>query len=272
MIDVGIIGTGAIGSKVASHVDDGIVPQIRLTTVSNRTPEKAEAVVESLDSGRDVEIRSTPLGVAEHSDVVVEAASQTVLEESATDILATGTDLVAMSVGAFRNPDLLRDVREAADTHASEVSVPSGAVASLDGIGALGNGLIERITLTCYRPPEYLTPYVDNDVDVTTLADGEAIFEGDATEAAAAFPAHMNVAIALTLTARVDPADVAVQIVVQRDAPRSRYVLDVSGEAGSVHTEIQNFKTNTGAETSKLTVFSVIEKLQRMSRSVELGT
>jgi aspartate dehydrogenase len=272
MIDVGIIGTGAIGSKVASHVDDGLVPQMHLTDMCNRTRKKAETVVESLESGHTVEIRSTPLAVAEHADVVVETASQTVLEESATDILKTGTDLIAMSVGAFRDQTLLSDVQQAADAHDSNVYVPSGAIAGLDGIGAIGTGSIERIFLTCYRPPEYLEPYVDEGVDVTTLSDGETIFEGNAAEAAAAFPAHMNVAIALTLTAQVPPSDVGVQIFVQRDAPRSKYVIEVSGEAGSVQTEIQNFKTNVGTETSKLTVFSVIEKLRRISSSVELGT
>ncbi len=272
MYEVGLIGTGALGSKVAGHLVDGLVPGARLSSVYNRTPKRARAVVSSLDSEADVNIASDPVEVAEQVDVVVETASQAVVAESAVDILSTGADLVALSVGAFRDPDLLDAVRTAADKNDSRVRVPSGAIACLDGVGAIRHGTVDGVSLRCYRPPEYLEPYVDDAVDVTELPDGEPIFSGTAAEAAATFPAHMNVAIALTLTVDVRPEDVTVEIFVKRTAPRSRYVVSATGEAGAVETEVRNFATDAKPEQSALTVFSAVETLRRLTDPVVVGT
>jgi aspartate dehydrogenase len=272
MLDVGVVGMGAIGSKVARRVVDGGVPDARLASVSSRTQDRVRAVVASLGPAADVHVASDPAAVAARADVVVEAAGQDVVEESAVEILERGADLVVLSVGAFRDEALLRAVRTAGELNDARVRVPSGAVGCLDAVGALGNTGFETLSLRCYRPPAYLEPYVDEGVALDDLEDGAVIFDGTAAEAAAAFPAHMNVAIALTLAARVDPGDVAVQVAVDRDAPRSRYVVEGRGRDGGVEAEIQNVETDEQPPQSGLTVNSVVETLRRVTDPVVVGT
>lgn len=101
----------------------------------NRTPERAH----DLDADHDVTVAPDAVAVADSTDAVVEVASQDALAELAVPVLATGADLVAMSVGAFRDPDLLADVRATAAANDARVRVPSGSIAGLDGLAALGN-------------------------------------------------------------------------------------------------------------------------------------
>lgn len=272
MIDVGVIGTGAIGSKVIRHVGDSAVPEARLRCVHNRTPSRAQEVLSTCGLSSSVEITPTPIAMAEQTDVVVEVASQAVVKDWATEILGRGTDLVAISAGAFRDETLFTEVRTVAAQSGSRMYVPSGAISCLDGVSAIARGPVEEVSLHCYRPLDRLEPYVDDSVNAADLADGDVVFDGTAAEAAEAFPAHMNVAIALSLTAGVDPSDVSVLVAVDRRAPRSRYVVDARGDAGSVEAEIRNFETENDPGQSALTVRSVLEKLHRISAPVVLGT
>lgn len=272
MLDVGIIGTGAIGARVVRAVDGGSAPGVRITSVYNRTPQRAQTLVSSLDADHDVTVAPDPVAVADGADVVVEVASQDALADLAVPVLASGADLVAMSVGAFRDPDLLADVRATAAANDARVRVPSGSIAGLDGLAALGNGRLDEVALHCYRPAHYYDPYLDDGEDAADLADGDVVFEGPADEAAEAFPSHMNVAMAVALTARVEPAAVTVHIAVESTAPRARYVVHADGPNGSIEAEYLNVKTDSEPETGHCNVFSIVETLRRLADPVVVGT
>lgn len=272
MLDVGVIGTGAIGTNVVRYLEDGVVPGVGVAIVYNRTPERAHGLVNDLGVEDRVTVAEGPLEVATESDVVVEVASQTVIEANAADILATGTDMIIMSIGALRDAELLRELQEVAEANDAHLYGASGAIAALDGIGAIGLGAIDHVTLECYRPPYYLGAYLPPDRSTDDLEEGEVIFTGTASEAAAAFPSHMNVAITLTLAAKLDPEDVSIHVEVDMDAPRSHYVISAHGEAGAIDVEIQNFRTPEDPDQSLLNVFSVLERLNRMVSPVTIGT
>ncbi|WP_137285912.1 aspartate dehydrogenase domain-containing protein [Halorussus salinisoli] len=272
MLEIGLIGTGAIGSRVASAVTDGMVPDARIASVHNRTRQRASDLVDSLETAHEIHVASDPIEVAERTDVVVETANQAVIEEYAVDILAAGTDLVALSVGAFRDAQLLADVEAVAAENDARVRVPSGSIAGLDGLGAIGNYHLDEVALLCYRPAHYYGPYVDDSVDLDDLEDGDVIFAGTAAEAAGAFPAHMNVAVTVALTAGVDPEDVTVRIEVESTAPRARYVVRARGAGGTVDAEVLNFRTESNPETSHINVLSIVETLRRLSGPVVVGT
>lgn len=272
MVDIGLIGAGAIGSKVANEVTEGRVPNARIVSIHNRTSERAKDLVDSLETEHEIEIASSPVAVGENADVVVEVASPAVIVESAVDIIEANASLILLSVAAFRDTELLKEVRIAANENDVQVHVPSGAIAGLDGIGAIGNKPLDEVTLIGYRPPEYFEPYVDDNVNIRELNDGEVIFEGNAAEAAEAFPEHMNVAVGLALAARVNPNDVSVRLEVDHSAPRLRYIVRATGPAGAIDTKILNLKTDTEPETSYIIVFSIVEKLRRISENVTVGT
>lgn len=271
MLDIGIIGTGAIGSNLCEELQNGAIPDARVTAVYNRTPERAESLVESLEAESEIQVASNPLAVSERADIVVEAASQRAVERSAVDVLSAGANLFVLSVGAFRNERLLRRVRQASEDNGARVHVPSGSIAGLDGIAAVATGSLEELTLTHYRPPAYLEPYLDTATSPDELRDGDVVFEGTAADAAESFPSHMNIAMALTLAAKTSPDNVSIRIVTDVDAPRSRNVIRARSAVGAIEIEIDNFRSSTH-ETSSLIVGSILETLRRMSDHVIVGT
>lgn len=269
---VGLLGCGAIGSAVGAAIIEGRVAEAALSGIHTRTPERADAFLDRTDSTGVVPVVDEAGALAADADVVVEAANQAAIADYAVDTLSAGCDLVALSVGALRDVDLHQRVRASARANGARVFVPSGAVAGLDGVAALAKGSLEAVSLVGRRPPEMLGPYVD---DVDALADedsGTVLFEGTAAEAAGAFPAHMNIAVALALVAGLPPSDVAVELVLDHGAPRSIYTVEANGDGGTVSTTIENVATPTPGDATHLVVQSTVATLDRMAAPVVVGT
>lgn len=220
----------------------------------------------------DVTLVDEPGTLAADADVIVEAASQDAVDNHTVTILESGSDLVALSVGAFRDVDFHERVRTIADANDARVRVPSGAVAGLDGVAALATESLESVSLTGRRPPAMLGPYVDDVASLTEEDSGTILFDGTAAEAAAAFPAHMNIAVAIALVADLEPTDVEVQLILDHEAPRSIYIIEAAGPAGTVSTTIENVTTPTQGDATYLVIQSTIATLDRMTRKVVVGT
>lgn len=92
-ISIGLIGRGAIGGTVASIVEQGDVPGITLGAVMTRTPPSDRGGVRwtaMLDELLDLDI-----------DLVVEAAGPEAFKAMVPDVLASGRDVIAVSVAAM---------------------------------------------------------------------------------------------------------------------------------------------------------------------------
>lgn len=269
---VGVLGCGAIGGAVVEALAADDVANARLGGISTRTPETAREVLDRVDAPAEIPLLESPTALADAVDVVVEAASQDAVAANAPSILARGTDLVALSVGALRDPALRERVQSAAQEGESRLRVPSGAVVGLDGLAALRTAGVTDVSLTGYRPPAMLGPYVDDVEAVAARDSGETIFAGSGAEAAEAFPAHMNIAMAVSLAAGVDPDAVAVRLVLDHDAPRSRYVVEASGPAGDLRCEVANVTTPTAGDATHLVIDATLATLERLAAPVVVGT
>lgn len=274
MLDIGLLGCGTIGSGVAEAVAAGRVPDARLAALHNRTTATADDLAAELDAG--AQVVEDPVALADHADVVVEAASHDAVREAAAPILESGTDMVVLSVGAFGDPDLFATAREAADEGGARIHVPSGALAGLDAVSAAGGESVDSVSLTTTRPPEKLkgTAYVEDlDVDLDGLSEDRTVFDGTAREAVAAFPEHINVAMALSLAAGVDPGDVRVRIVASPDpeTPYSVQRVRLSGDTGTIEAEARNHEI-PGGGASWLVVSSTVEKLRGLTATLDVGS
>jgi aspartate dehydrogenase len=269
---VGLLGCGAIGAAVVEATVAGEVANADIAGISTRTPARAHEVLDRVDLTDRVPVVDSPAALADEADVVVEAASQAALESHAVSILERGTDLVALSVGALADPALLERVRTGAVSGESRVRVPSGAVVGLDGLSALAASGVTAVSLTGYRPPAMLGPYVDDVETVAECESGTTLFEGSGAEAAEAFPAHMNIAMAVALAAGVDPDAVVVRLVLDHDAPRSRYVVEASGAAGDLTCEVENVTTPTDGDATHLVIDATLATVERLAAPVTVGT
>ena len=156
MLRVGLVGCGTIGSRVARTVEQRHRARARIAGLHDSNPRQAQSLQRRLRS------RPPILSLAElirRSDLVVEAASVAVAAEVARRCLRAHRDVIVMSSGGLL---LDRTWRRAAARSRGRVFLPSGALAGLDGVRAMGMGRIRAASLTTSKPPRALeaAPYV----------------------------------------------------------------------------------------------------------------
>jgi aspartate dehydrogenase len=269
-LNIGLIGCGTIGSEIARAISDGQI-DARLVAVLDRNPPRVEDVTDLVQT--EVEARTEATAVARNADLVVEAAGQEAVE-MAPEILATGTDVMLMSVGALSDDDLRSAVFEASSDTA-QLHVPSGAIAGLDAIKAANStGGLESVELTTRKPPAGLegAPHVvEHDIDLGAVEGEETIFEGTARSAAQAFPSNINVAMALSL-AGIGPDQTTVKIVADESLETNVHETTARGDAGRIETRVQSVKSPRNPKTSYLASLSAIALLDELASDRSIGT
>lgn len=264
---VAIGGLGAIGLPVANRLDAGI-DGLRLVAVSARDPERAQARIADF---RDP-VPVLPLGeLAGHADVVVECAPAAVFAEVAESTVSAGRVLVTLSVGALLSR---MDLVERAQATGSRIIVPTGALLGLDAVRAAAEGEIARVTLTTRKPPAGLkgAPYLDrHGIALDGLTAPLKVFEGSARDAAAGFPANVNVAAALAL-AGIGPDRTTVELWADPTVTRNTHTIEVEADSTRFAMTIEGVPSPDNPRTGRLTPLSVIATLRRLTAVLQVGT
>jgi len=269
VLKIGLVGCGAIGTEIARALGEGEIAA-DLVAVHDRNSKSAGELIEHL--------KTRPLlldleTLVERSDIVVEAASQKVVPIVAKAALGKGKDLMIMSVGALLDRDLHETVQEMAREHNCKVYLPSGAISGLDGLKSAGIGQIKKISLTTTKNPAGFegAPYIEEmNIDLEDISEPTVIFEGLAEEAVKAFPANVNVAATLSLTAR--PAKVHVKVVVDPGIKVNVHEIRAEGDFGQITTKVENVPSPRNPKTSYLAALSAIATLKSIVEPVKIGT
>lgn len=263
---VSIGGLGAIGLPLARALDGGI-DGLRLIAVAARDREHARERVAGFRSPPRV------VGVAElaEADIVVEAAPAAVFEQIAEPAVAAGRILVAASVGA-----LLPRIHlvERARATGARIVVPTGALLGLDAVRAAAEGRVDSIAIESRKPPAGLAgaPYlVDHEIDVSTLAAPLCVFKGNAYDAAAGFPANVNVAAALAL-AGIGPERTQVEIWADPGLTRNTHTIRVEAEAARFTMTVEGVPSPGNPRTGMLTPLSMLACLRGLVSTLKVGT
>jgi aspartate dehydrogenase len=258
MIRVGIVGMGVIGTHIAKAIDNGI-PGVALAGVSVRTAATAGGYpVFPIDE------------LIQHSDLIVEAATQAALREFGPAVLSAGKHLVVLSVGALVG--VLNDWARLAELHGCRILVPSGAIAGLDGVKGAREGAITSVTMETRNPPRGLAgaPYIRaRHIDLEAIREETLIFEGPATEAVKAFPANVNVVAALAL-AGVGPERTRIRLFAVPGQALNQHRITVEGEFGRLRIEVENVPSEN-PRTGKLSYLSAIAMLRELGAAVQVG-
>jgi len=186
---IAIAGFGALGQRIARHVDDRPSLPWVLSAIGVRDARAALAATASLRRPPPVVALEQ---IADDADVVVECASASALAPIAHAALTQHRRLIVVSVaGLLTDPALEQSLRAAQ----GRVLIPSGAIGGLDAVQALALEGLEEATLVTRKPP---LSFRGSGVDE---ADTQArlLFEGTAREAASRFPQNLNVAAAFAL-------------------------------------------------------------------------
>ncbi len=265
-LTVAIGGLGAIGLPVARALDRG-VEGLRLIAVSARDQGKARANLAGFASPPKL----VPLEELAEADVVVEAAPAAVFEQIATAAIARGRIFVPSSVGALL-PRM--HLVEQAKATGARIIVPTGALLGLDAVRACAEGEVSSITIESRKPPRGLlgAPYLEkHGIDVLAVNAPTVIFEGNAFDAAAGFPANVNVAAALAL-AGIGPERTTVRIWADPGVDRNIHTIRVEAAAARLTMTVENVPSESNPSTGKLTPLSVLACLRGLTATLKVGS
>jgi aspartate dehydrogenase len=265
-IRVAIAGLGAIGRVLAQALRDGI-PGVELACVSARDAGKARAFLETQGIACPVVALDR---IPHHADLVVECAPAALLEEICRPMLEAGKQVMVLSCGALLpRPDLI----ELAKTHGGRILVPTGALLGLDAVAAAAEGEIRSVRMTTRKPPGGLAgaPHLmANDISVENLDAPKLVFSGTAREAAAGFPANVNVAAALSL-AGIGPDRTTIDIWADPGVTRNCHAIEVEADSARLTLAIENMPSDN-PKTGKIVALSVIAALRKLTAPLTVGT
>jgi len=263
---VAVAGFGAIGKVVAQHLDGGI-EGLELAAVSARDVGRAEQAM----AGFSRAVPVTPLSrLAEAAEIVVECAPAAVLRDIAEPALAAGRTLIVLSCGALLDNFDLVDL---AQRQGGRILVPTGALLGLDAVAAAAEGKIYSVKMTTRKPPNGLVgaPHlVKNNISVEGLNTAKLVFSGTAREAAAGFPANVNVAAALSL-AGIGPDKTMIDIWADPAMTRNCHSIEVDSDSARFTLSIENIPSEN-PKTGKNVALSVIAALRKMHSPLAVGT
>jgi aspartate dehydrogenase len=263
---IAIGGLGAIGRVLARRLADGM-PGLALACIAARDKAKAQAWLEAERIACPiVEFAAFP----QHADLAVECAPAAVLEQICRPMLEAGKAVMVLSCGALLpRPELI----ELAKAHGGRIIVPTGALIGLDAVAAAAEGTIHAVRMTTRKPPNGLAgaPYlVANKISVDGLNEAKRVFSGTAREAAAGFPANVNVVAALAL-AGVGPDRTMIDIWADPAVDRNCHTIEVDADSARFSMSIENVPSEN-PKTGRIVALSVLATLRKLHAPLRVGT
>jgi aspartate dehydrogenase len=267
-LTLAIAGLGAIGMRVATAVDRGEVPGIRLTAVSANDRVRTAERLGGLARAPAVVALPELAGLA---DIIVECAPARVFAEVAGPVIEQGRTLMPLSAAALLSH---MDLVERAKATGARIIVPTGALIGLDTVRAMAEGEIIRVVLETRKPPTGLSgaPHlVENNIDISSLTEPLRVFHGSAREAAQGFPANVNVAAALAL-AGIGPDRTEVTVWADPGVDRNIQTVTITSDTGDATMTMRNIPSAENPKTGRIVANSVLATLRRLTATLTAGS
>lgn len=265
-VPVALLGAGGINRLVGQAVTDGRLPGVRVVAVAGSRAGSSTAAELAGQLGAHA-VAPEDLGTA-GATWVLEAAGGAAVRQHIPPLWHAGINTVVMSIGAMIDGSVSEAYRQALRAGV-KVVLPSGGIAGLDGIRAMAaSGDLHSVTITNVKHPGGLAgaPWLqDNSIE---LPEDRAmtVFEGSAREAIAAFPANVNVSVALAL-AGIGPDRTRVIVRSDPDAAVTFHRIEAEGDMTALKVEISSRPSPASPRTSVMAAASAISALQELTFS-----
>jgi aspartate dehydrogenase len=253
--------------RVARAIDAGI-EGLRLSAVSARD---VAAAGKRLSEFRDPPPVLPISELAAHADMVVECAPAAFFDEIAVPAIEAGCVFIPCSCGRLIERGAL--IERAKETGA-RIIVPTGALVGFDAVRAAAEGQINEVRMVTRKPPKGIhgAPYIeDNNIDLSDLSEPLKVFEGTVREAAAGFPANLNVAAALSMAA-LGPDHTIIELWADPTKTRNEHTIIVDSDASYFEIKIAGIPSPDNPATGLLTPLSVIATLKGLVATFRVGS
>lgn len=255
-MQVGVIGTGAIGSYVIDALtQDGWVR----AALVRRVPETPQPGLRYVTRVADLPEAVTHL---------VDCAGHSGLSAHGPAALAAGIGVVSLSLGALADAKLEARLTEAANEGGATLHLASGAIGGLDALRAARVGGLSRVRYVGRKPPSGWAGSPAEDVlDLDTLRGAAPHFEGTAREAALRYPKNANVAAAVALAGLGFDRTEAV-LIADPDAPGNVHRIEAEGAFGSFAFEVTGASLPDNPRSSALAAMSAVAEIRRLAATI----
>jgi len=266
-LKVGIAGLGAIGMPVARWLDDG-VEGLTLSGVSAGNVERARSRVADFASPPAVRTNEDLVAV---SDVVVECLPPTLFEEVAVPVVEQGKTLIVLTLTSLLTRlDLVDRARETG----AQIIAATGALLGFDAVRAAAKGEVYSVVMKSRKPPAGLKKAVfviEQGIDLDASDEPVCLYSGSVRDAAAKFPANVNVAVALAM-AGIGVDRTEYEIWADPSVDRNTHNIVVDASSTRFDMTIAGVPTEENPATGKLTPLSVMATLERLVAPLTVGT
>jgi aspartate dehydrogenase len=197
-------------------------------------------------------------------DIVVECAGQEAVRAYSQAVVESGRDLLIVSTGALAD-DRLRDSLLTTRPDRGRLIVVPGAIAGLDGLGALEAGALHSVTYTSIKPAAaWKNTQAEAIVELDQLHAPTEFFLGSAREAAQRYPKNANVAATIALSG-VGFDDTRVRLIADPDAVENIGRIEARGDLGDLDVTFKGPASPTNPKTSAVTASSILFTLHKLA-------
>ena len=268
-IRVGVIGCGAIGSRIARSIQKDLRKYCELSGVYDIDEDKSFNLVKEL--GIMNRLKTSLRDLIKSCDCVVEAVNAKDTRQIIREALKSKKSVLAMSVGKLLNA---HDLFNLAKKNQCHILLPSGAIAGVDAIKAASLAPIDRITLTTRKPPSGFrnNPYfAKKNIDISKINRETVLFDGDVDTAVKLFPQNINVAATVSLACQ-SKSKMRIRIITSPYYTKNSHEIEMSGDFGRMMTRTDNVVCPDNPKTSYLAVLSGIQTLKQFCTGILIGT
>ena len=266
-INVGIAGLGAIGMPVARWLDAGVNGLVLKGVSAGNKSLAVERVNKFKNPPPVMELPE----LVDSSDVLVEALPPEYFDELADPTVKAGKTLIVLTLTSLL-PRL--DLIDTATNSGAKIIAASGALLGFDAVRAAAKGKIYSVTMKTHKPPEGLKKaafVVEQGINLDGLDEPLCLYSGSVRDAAAKFPANVNVSVALAL-AGIGPDRTQYEIWANPTMKRNSHEISVEADSTRFDMTIEGVPTEENPATGKLTPLSVMATLERMVAPLIIGT
>ncbi|HBG61885.1 MAG: hypothetical protein A2Y03_03135 [Omnitrophica WOR_2 bacterium GWF2_38_59] len=268
-LKIGIIGCGAIGSRMAQNIVKDLKDDCKLTSIFDIDASKSAKLKKSLSS--KVIIAPTLKDLIKSSDLVVEAVNAINTKDIIKAVVSSKKSVLAMSVGKLLGAN---NIFKIAKKNKCSILIPSGAIAGLDAIKAAKLAGIKSISITSRKPPRGLVgnPYcLKKGIDLLKINRETLLFNGKVSEAVKAFPQNINVAATVALAADVENL-LRIKIITSPKFKTNSHEIIMIGNFGKMISRTENVACPDNPKTSYLAALSALQTLKQYCKGTFIGT
>lgn len=267
--NIGILGCGAIGSRIAKSIQREFPDLCRLSGLFDLNTAKIDKITAELATPSIKKASYEEL--LAHCDVLVEAISSEETVSLIRQAILARKHVLVLSVGRLLNAD---DLFSLAQKNHCSLLIPSGAIAGLDAVKAASLVSVTKITLTTRKPLSGFAnnPYViKQGIDLTQIKGEMTIFEGDVETAVKYFPQNINVAATLALASQ-GKSKLKIRLITSPELTTNSHEIEMLGDFGRILTRTENVICPDNPKTSYLAVLSGIQTLKDFCSGSRIGT